>query len=98
MKKIQLTKEKILKLLEDNRDQINKYGVKKIGLFGSFLRGNQNKESDIDILVVFHRPTFDNYMELKFFLEKLFHRKVDLILEDALKPSIKHVKEEAIYA
>jgi hypothetical protein len=48
--------------------------------------------------VEFSNPTFDNYIELKFFLEKLFRRKVDLVMEDNLKPALSYVKEEAVYA
>lgn len=46
----------------------------------------------------FKEPTFDNYMDLKFMLEGLFHRKVDLVAESNLKPAMIHVKEEAFYA
>ena len=88
----------IIKKIEDNRNNLRKYGVIKIGLFGSFLRNEQNKKSDIDFLVSFDKDTFDNYMDLKFFLEELFRKRIDLVTEKSLKPSLKHVKEEAIYA
>ena len=84
----------IIKKIEDNRNNLRKYGVIKIGLFGSFLRNEQNKKSDIDFLVSFDKDTFDNYMDLKFFLEELFRKRIDLVTEKSLK----HVKEEAIYA
>lgn len=71
--------------------------MKKIGLFGSFLKGKQNKKSDVDIIVKFDKATFDNYMDLKFLLEKLFRKKVDLVTEKSLKPALKYVKKEAIY-
>jgi len=81
----------IIKKLKENMARIKCYGVKKIGLFGSFLRDEQKPESDIDILVEFEdgKKTFDNYMELKFFLEDLFKCKIDLVLIDALKPYLK---------
>lgn len=75
--------------------------VKKVGLFGSFSRSSQNAASDIDMLVEFDRggKTFDNYMDLKFYLEQLFHRKVDLVIKDALKTRIKNrVLSEVKYA
>ena len=97
-KKGKLTANKILVTIEDNLDKIRKYKVKKLGLFGSFAKNKQKKKSDIDFLVVFDRPTFDNYMETKFLLERLFHRKVDLVTENGLKPSLGYVKSEAIYA
>jgi predicted nucleotidyltransferase len=87
----------VLKALESNREKINSFGVKKIGLFGSFLAGKQKKGSDLDFLVVFDKPTFRNYMGLKFFLEDLFHRKVDLVIEEDLKPALRYVREEAAY-
>src|SRR3989338_5108894 len=76
------------------REYIRGCGVKKIGLFGSFSKGTQHKKSDLDFLVVFDSPTFDNYMDLKFLLEKIFKKNVDLVTEDNLKPAFKHVKGE----
>ena len=77
-----------------------KYGVKKIGVFGSFARGEGRKDSDIDVLVEFKdgSETFDNYMELKLMLEKIFKRKIDLVIEEDLRPELKYVKKEAKYA
>ena len=92
-----LTKNRIVQILEKHKRDIQRYKVRKLGLFGSYLKKKQHKASDIDILVSFDEVTFDNYMELKFLLEKLFHKKVDLIIEENLKPSLKYVKEEAIY-
>jgi predicted nucleotidyltransferase len=86
-----LNTEKILDLMHKNQDTIEKYGVKRIGLFGSFLDNKQKSDSDIDILVEFKKgkKTFDNYMDLKFFLEDLFHRDVDLVVKEALKVKLK---------
>ena len=74
-----LTKQGIIRIIRDNTDTIKMYGVKRLGLFGSFLKSSGNNKSDVDILVEFQKDKklFDNYMELKFFLERLFHRKVD---------------------
>lgn len=71
--------------------KIKRYGVKRIGLFGSYTRSEQKAESDIDILVEFEKnqKTFDNYMYLKFFLEDLFKSKVDLVVVEAIKPDLK---------
>jgi len=82
-------------------DLKEKYGVKRIGFFGSLARNEQKETSDIDVLVEFEKgaKTFDNYMNLKFFLEEVFGRKVDLVISDALKPQIRErVLEEVIYA
>ena len=93
---VRLNKESIIKEIEKRREEIRNFGVKKIGLFGSFLNG-AGKKKDIDFLVKLKKPTFDNYMELKFFLEKIFNKKVDLIIEDNLKPALHYVKKEAVY-
>jgi len=81
----------ILKKIEENKDKIKKFGVKRIGLFGSYVKGEQKEGSDIDILVEFEKgkKTFDNYMELKFFLEELFNCKVDLVILESIKPDLK---------
>lgn len=95
-----LAKKEILTNILAEREQIKKFGVKKIGLFGSFIRNQQKEKSDVDILVEFEKgmKTFDNYMELKFYLEKLLDCKVDLVIADALKPQIKpYVMKEIEY-
>jgi len=92
-----LTSRKIIETIEKNKYDIRRHGVKRIGLFGSFIK-KPNKNSDIDLIVRFERPTFDNYMELKFMLEKLFRKKVDLVIEQNIKPALRYIKDEAIYA
>ncbi len=86
-----LTSTEIMKKLQGNRSRIKGYGVKKIGLFGSYARGEEKKESDVDILVQFEKgkKNFDNYMDLKLFLEDLFGSKVDLVISEAVKPDLK---------
>ena len=77
--------------MHENQEEIEKYGVKRIGLFGSFIANKQKSNSDIDILVEFKKgkKTFDNYMDLKFFLEDLFKRDVDLVVKESLKVNLK---------
>ena len=78
-----------------------KFGVKRIGIFGSFARGEEREESDLDVLVVFEegQKTFDNYMDLKFYLEDLFGWEVDLVTEKALKPQLKDIiMKDVVYA
>ena len=77
--------EKILK----NKARIRGFGVKKLGIFGSYAVGRPTKSSDIDVLVDFSEKNFDNYMDLKFFLELLFKKKIDLVTRAALKPLIR---------
>ena len=92
----------VLSILKQNEHTIAKrFGVKRIGLFGSFARGDATEKSDIDILVEFKKEckTFDNYMELKFYLEELFERDVDLVIATSIKPHLKkNILKEAIYA
>jgi len=79
---------------------VEKFGVIEIAIFGSYARGEQRKNSDIDIIVDFKEgwKTFDNYMDLKFYLEELFGKKVDLVIKSAINPRIKpFIIEEAIY-
>jgi len=84
-----------------NKEKINReFKVREIGIFGSFVRGEQKETSDIDILVEFEKEgrTFDNYMNLKFFLEDLFQRRVDLVMKSAIKKSLKpYIMEEVVY-
>jgi len=96
-----LTKKEIIHNIQERKEQIQKYGVKRIGLFGSFTRNEQKEQSDIDIVVEFEKgmKTFDNYMELKFYLEKQLKCKVDLVISDSLKPEIKpYIMRQVEYA
>ena len=96
-----LNSDEILKIIEESKDKIKKFGVRRIGLFGSYIRSEQKKESDIDVLVEFEKgkKTFDNYMELKFFLEDLFNCKVDLVILESIKPDLKpHILRSVKYA
>ncbi|PXF57390.1 MAG: nucleotidyltransferase [Candidatus Methanogaster sp.] len=73
----------------------------EIGVFGSYVRGEQRVDSDIDILVEFEKgyKTFDNYMELKFFLEEILTSKIDLVIKTAIRDEIKqNILSEVIYA
>lgn len=96
-----MTKSGILTKIEKNQDTIKGLGVQRIAIFGSFVKNRQTKESDIDVLVEF-RPgekTFDNFMELRAFLSKLFGRKIDLVTLKALKSRMRSmVLNQARYA
>jgi len=86
-----LNKEDIFKLLKQNKEKLKNHEVKKIGLFGSVLRGENDNESDVDLLVEFNegKKNYDNFIELAFLLEDLLQRKVDLLTIDALNPYMK---------
>ncbi len=95
------TKQEILDLLYQNRKQLKKLGLRKLGLFGSYVRGEQHPESDIDFLVEFvpEQKTFDNFMQLSFFLEDLLRHKVELVTVESLSPYIgPHILKEVEYA
>lgn len=74
-----LTRAAILRELRDHNDVLKKYSVRRIGLFGSYAFGTPHKGSDLDLLVEFEQPTFDNFKSLLDYLEKLFHRKVEIL-------------------
>jgi predicted nucleotidyltransferase len=97
-KSSRMAPEQIIRTLEGHKGELRGFGVKKIGLFGSFLSGTPRKDSDVDFLVEFGEPTFDNYMDLKFLLEALFGRKADVVSMDCLKPALRHIRKEALYA
>ena len=95
------SKDRIIKAIQENNTQIKSYGVKRVGIFGSFARASERRTSDIDVLIEFEKgkKAFDSYMDLKFFLEKLFNRKIDLVIMESLKPRIKNkVLREVSYA
>lgn len=79
----------ILALLAQHREALRALGVRKLGLFGSYGRGTPAPGSDMDFLITLQESSFDAYMETKFYLEDLFQRPVDLVLEKTLKPRLR---------
>lgn len=92
----------VLTVLRQHEPILKKrFGVAKIGIFGSFVRGEERPESDVDVLITFRKgeETFDHYMDCKFYLEDLFGRKVDLVMKGAIKPRLReYILSEVIYA
>ena len=75
------------------------FNPERIILFGSIARKDWDDESDIDLIVDLSEPTFDHYMDLKFYLEALFETPVDLVLSDMIKPRlIPVITKEAAFA
>ncbi|MCJ7459260.1 MAG: nucleotidyltransferase family protein [candidate division Zixibacteria bacterium] len=100
-KKTKSIKELVSILKKHNADLRNKFKMKEIGVFGSYVREEQKRSSDVDILVEFEPgyKTFDRYMELKFFLEEIIGSKVDLVIKTAIRDEIKsRILSEAVYA
>jgi len=96
-----ITKEEVINIISDHQKEIRDLGVRRYGLFGSFVRGQTTDQSDIDILVEFDpgQKTFDNFMKLAFFLEDLLGREVDLVTAESLSPYIGlHILKEVEYA
>lgn len=91
-----LNKRLIKQTLLENRETLRKYGVKRIGLFGSYARETATVESDIDLLVELERLTFDDYMGLAVFLEDLFKKDIDLVTPTSIKPGYKPYIEKEI--
>jgi predicted nucleotidyltransferase len=76
-----------------------KYKVKQIGVFGSWARGEQSEESDVDLLVEFAEPIGWEFVDVKEFLEQILGRPVDLVTAAMLRPSFKNgVLSEVVYA
>jgi hypothetical protein len=90
-----MNRSEVLSRLNANLRRINvDFGVKSLSLFGSAARDELREGSDIDVLVEFAgEPTFDAYMDLKFFLEKLFGTSVDLVTVDAIRPRMRPIIE-----
>jgi len=81
----------IIKIIRKNNEKLSQFGVQQIGLFGSQSRGDATATSDLDFLVEFvqGQKNFDNYIELCFFLEDLFGKKIDLLTAESLSPHLK---------
>ena len=100
MKETIHNKEQILTTILNNQKDIRGFGVSKIGLFGSFVRNEQNEKSDIDLIVQFEqgKKSYLKFINLSDYLENLFDKKVDLLTEKAISPYMKSkIKKEAIY-
>lgn len=75
------------------------FSVQRIDLFSSCFHGNASEKSDIDLIIDLSEPAFDHYTDLKFYLEALFERPVDLVLSNTIKPRLKPaIRKDAAYA
>jgi uncharacterized protein len=95
------TKQDIMNVLDQNRSRLRSLGVRRIGLFGSFVRGEQRPDSDIDLLVEFDpgQKTFDTFMDLSLYLEEILQHSIELITVESLSPYIgPHILKEVEYA
>jgi len=83
-----MTKEDIKRTIEKNKEILEKYKVKSIALFGSYVRNEQKEDSDIDFLVEFEEPTYDNFINLVFILEDLLKKEVTVVTPSGMSPYI----------
>ena len=83
-------KQDLLGALQAHMNQIQALGVRRLGVFGSFVNGQPDDHSDVDLLVEFEagKKTFDNFIGLSLFLEDLLERPVELVTRESLSPYI----------
>ncbi len=95
------SKDYILSTLKTHKAELIKFGIQNVGLFGSYVRKEQSRKSDIDILIDFDpgKESFDNYMAAYDYFEELFkNEKVAIVTRNGLSPHIgPRILKEVIY-
>lgn len=92
-------RDKVLKLIEQHQVTLRGLGVRRLGLFGSYARGEAMPGSDLDFVVELSEKSFDAYMDTKIFLEDLFQSRVDLVTMSSIKPRLLPIIQRgALYA
>lgn len=91
-------KRQIIDLLKQNSDRLGQFGIKRVGVFGSFISGNQTEDSDVDLLVEFNKgqKNFQNFMGTANFTEAILGRSVDLLTPESISPYIAPYIEKEI--
>jgi uncharacterized protein len=94
-----MTREQILDFLQQHKQEMHeRFGVVKIGLFGSYARGNAREDSDIDVAIELVTYSADGYFGLLHYLEDSFNKRIDLGIESNFKPLIKpYIMKEIVY-
>lgn len=94
------TREEIEETLKRFKPMLReKFNVKEIGFFGSYVRGEESETSDVDVLVDFFEPIGWEFIDFKEFLEEILGMEVDLVTVKALKPQLKEkILKEVVYA
>ena len=92
------TKQQIFEQLQSHKAEISAFGAARIGLFGSYVRNQQNENSDIDLLVEFEagKKTYKNLVHLSYYLQELVPQKVQLVTWPALANFVKTEVEKDI--
>jgi len=94
------TLSEIVEVLKSEKPLLEKkYHIKELGIFGSYVRGEQTEKSDVDVLVSFtENPNLFEFFDLRDNIGKVLKTKVDLVTKDSLKPNIgKHILSEVMY-
>ena len=95
-----MKREQAFSILQQHRDEIKqRFGVKRLALFGSTARNEAREDSDVDVLVDFaDGETYRGYFDLQFYLEDLLHHKIDLVCIESVRPQIKpYIERDALY-
>jgi uncharacterized protein len=95
-KTTRLTRASILKMLNEHEPMLRRYSVKRIGLFGSYVRNRPRRGSDVDFLVEFVTPTYDNFYDLSISLERLLRRRIELVTDRSLSPHLRPFVEKEV--
>jgi hypothetical protein len=91
----------IISIIESQKDKIKNFGISKIALFGSYSRGEATEKSDIDFLVEFEngKKNFDDFINLAFFLEDIFNKKVEIVTSESIDMKfLEYIKKDLKYA
>ena len=95
------TKEKILNIIKAHKSELSRFGIHEIGLFGSYVRGEQSPESDIDILIDFepNKESYDNLMATYDYIESIFsNEKIEIVTKNSLSPYLgPKILNEVVY-
>lgn len=94
-----MERDEVLDVISTRADELRRFGVRSLALFGSVARGEARGNSDVDFLVEFEgRPTFDGYVGLLCFLEDLLSCPVDLVTREGIKPGfLPRIEKDALY-
>ncbi len=97
-----MTSKEILSIIRNCKEELQeRFGVEDIAIFGSYIRNEQKYNSDVDVFVTLKTgyKTFDNFIELKFFVEDITQKKIDLVIKDSIRKEFRDiVLKEAMYA
>jgi uncharacterized protein len=91
----------VLSLLREHRADLRRFGIRRCGLFGSFVRDRAQPQSDVDLLIEFApgQKSVDHFMQAAFYLDDLLGRKVELVTRESLSPHIgRHILQDVDYA